>query len=67
MFFANYAWLIPIFPMIAFLVVGFLGNKLFKSGGGWFAAAMAGVACLLSLLVAFEYCSGTPRYRLYNP
>lgn len=54
--FAEYSWLIPIFPLIAFVVVGFLGNKLFKKaeGGAPIAIIMAAISCVLSLLVAYE-------------
>lgn len=54
--FAEYAWLIPIFPLIAFVIVGFLGNKLFKKaeGGAPIAIIMAAISCVLSLLVAYE-------------
>jgi len=52
--------LIPIFPLIAFVVIGFLGNKLFKKaeGGGYVAIAMAAVSCFISLMVAYEILSG---------
>ena len=56
MAFSEFAWLIPIFPLISFVVVGFLGNKLFKrwEGGGPIAILMAAISCVLSLLVAYE-------------
>ena len=65
MTFAEYAWLIPIFPLIAFVVIGFLGNRLFKKweGGAPIAIVMAAISLVLSLAVAFEALTtgdGTP-------
>jgi proton-translocating NADH-quinone oxidoreductase chain L len=57
-YWSELAWLIPIFPLVAFVLVGFLGNKLSKNGGGWFAVSMTAVSCVLSLLVAFEILTG---------
>jgi NADH-quinone oxidoreductase subunit L len=59
-YWSELAWLIPIFPLIAFVVIGFLGNKLFKKaeGGGYVAIAMAAVSCFISLMVAYEILSG---------
>ena len=60
MTFAEYAWLIPIFPLIAFVVIGFLGNRLFKKweGGAPIAIGMAAISLILSLLVAIEALTG---------
>jgi len=60
MAFAEYAWLIPIFPLIAFIVVGFLGNKLFKKweSGAPIAIGMTVISLVLALLVAFETLTG---------
>jgi len=60
MYWSELAWLIPILPLVAFVVVGFLGNKVFKRAerGGYFAILMAAAACFLSLMVAFEILSG---------
>ena len=65
MAFAEYAWLIPIFPLIAFVVIGFLGNRLFKKweGGAPVAIGMTAISLILSLVVAFEALTtgdGTP-------
>lgn len=56
MAFAEYAWLIPIFPLIAFVVIGFLGNRLFKKweGGAPVAILMTAISLVLALAVAFE-------------
>ncbi|HOK28452.1 MAG TPA: proton-conducting transporter membrane subunit, partial [Methanomassiliicoccaceae archaeon] len=65
MAFAEYAWLIPIFPLIAFVVIGFLGNRLFKKweGGAPVAILMTAISLVLALAVAFEALTtgdGTP-------
>jgi proton-translocating NADH-quinone oxidoreductase chain L len=60
MYWSELAWLIPILPLVSFVLVGFLGNKIFKraENGGYFAILMAASACFLSLMVAFEILSG---------
>jgi NADH-quinone oxidoreductase subunit L len=65
MAFAEYAWLIPIFPLIAFVVIGFLVNRLFKKweGGAPVAILMTAISLVLALAVAFEALTtgdGTP-------
>ena len=60
MYWSELAWMIPILPLIAFVLVGFLGNKLFKKieNGGYLAIAMAAASCFLSLMVAYEILTG---------
>jgi len=60
MYWSELAWLIPILPLVSFIVVGFLGNKVLKraENGGYFAILMAGSACFLALMVAYEILSG---------
>ncbi len=47
------AWLIPLLPLVAFLIVGFLGGKM-KDKGGMVALAGVGSAMVLALLVAYQ-------------
>ena len=47
------AWLIPLLPLVAFLIVGFLGGKM-KDKGGTVALAGVGSAMVLALLVAYQ-------------
>ncbi len=47
------AWIIPLLPFAAFLIVGFLGGKM-KDKGGMVALAGVGSAMVLSLLIAFQ-------------
>jgi NADH-quinone oxidoreductase subunit L len=53
----EYAWLIPLIPLLAFVVVGFFGNK-FRQGGGLIAIGSAIAAFALSAWVAYEYFTG---------
>jgi len=50
----EYAWLIPLFPLLAFVIVGFFGNKT-KEGGGAIALGSVLIAFALSALVSYEY------------
>jgi NADH-quinone oxidoreductase subunit L len=47
------AWIIPLLPLVAFLIVGFFGGKM-KDKGGMVALAGVGSAMVLSLLVAYQ-------------
>ena len=52
--FMEYAWLIPVAPLLAFVIVGFFGNKT-KEGGGAIALGSVLIAFVLSILVSYEY------------
>ena len=53
----DYAWLIPIIPVLCFVIVGLFGRKLHE-GGGFVAIGGAAISCILSVLIAFEFISG---------
>ena len=55
--FMEYAWLIPLIPLLAFVVVGFFGRKL-PEGGAAVAVGSAIFAFAMSALVAYEYLTG---------
>lgn len=57
----EFAWLIPILPVACFVLAGLFGKKLHQ-GGGYLAIAGAAIACILSVLVSYEYLTGD----LYN-
>ena len=57
MVYAEYAWLIPIMPIIGLLLVALFGKKT-PEGGGYFAVGGIAASCVLGLLVAFEYLTG---------
>jgi len=58
MTFVEYSWLIPIFPLVGLLLVAALGKKT-PEGGGYFAVGGIAAAMVLSLLVAYEFLTGT--------
>jgi len=49
----EYAWLIPVIPLLAFVIVGFLGAKM-KDKGGMVAILGTAGGMVLALWVAFE-------------
>jgi NADH:ubiquinone oxidoreductase subunit 5 (subunit L)/multisubunit Na+/H+ antiporter MnhA subunit len=55
----EYAWLIPVAPFLAFVLIGLLPKRtlLWEDGGG-FAVAGAGVALVLSFLVIWDVING---------
>ncbi|OPY33056.1 MAG: F(420)H(2) dehydrogenase subunit L [Methanomassiliicoccales archaeon PtaU1.Bin124] len=51
------AWIIPILPIISFLIVGFLGQKI-KGRGGIIAVGLVAAAMVLSLTIAYAALTG---------
>jgi proton-translocating NADH-quinone oxidoreductase chain L len=51
------AWIVPVLPLISFLIVGFLGAK-FRDKGGMVAIALVGAAMILSLSIAYAALTG---------
>ena len=51
------AWIIPILPIISFIIVGFLGKKI-PGRGGLVAVGLVGAAMVLSLAIAFAALTG---------
>jgi len=54
----EFAWLIPVFPLVAFLITGLLGHRMME-GGGYIAIIGSLAAMVLSLLVALPVLDGT--------
>ncbi len=52
--FIEYAWLVPLIPLICFVVIGFFGKRT-PEGGGYIAIAGALVSFVISALVSYEY------------
>ena len=52
--FIEYTWLVPLVPLICFLVVGALGKKS-HGGGGVVAIFGAAFAFVLSVLISYEF------------
>jgi NADH-quinone oxidoreductase subunit L len=50
----RWAFLIPLFSVLAFAIVGLLGTRLRRlEWGGWIAVACSGAAMVLAVLIAF--------------
>ncbi|NLX47686.1 MAG: NADH-quinone oxidoreductase subunit L [Euryarchaeota archaeon] len=58
----EFAWLIPVLPLLAFVIVGFLGSKM-KDKGGIVALAGVGGGMVLALWTAFELLTTGRIYR----
>ncbi|MBR2255589.1 MAG: NADH-quinone oxidoreductase subunit L [Candidatus Methanomethylophilaceae archaeon] len=55
--FIEYTWLIPLLPMLCFLIIGFVGQKT-PQKGGYIAIAGAAISCILAVLISYEYLTG---------
>ena len=53
----EYVWLVPLVPLLCFVIAGFFGNKT-PQGGGYIAISGALIAFVLSVLVSYEYLTG---------
>ena len=58
MAFVELTWLIPLLPIIGLLLAAALGRKT-PEDGGYFVVGTVALACVISLLVAFEFFTGT--------
>jgi NADH:ubiquinone oxidoreductase subunit 5 (subunit L)/multisubunit Na+/H+ antiporter MnhA subunit len=54
----DFAWLIPVLPLISFLIVGLFGKKMHE-GGGYVAIIFSLASMILSLLIAIPVLNGT--------
>jgi NADH-quinone oxidoreductase subunit L len=62
-FFAEYAWLVPVFPLVAFAVLTAAGKSLKKSGV-WIGTLATFASFVLSICIAIErISSNAPDYR----
>jgi NADH-quinone oxidoreductase subunit L len=49
----QWAFLVPLFPLLAFVVVGFFGDRMKKAEyGGWVAVGFSGLAMIVGVLIA---------------
>ncbi len=53
----EYTWLVPLLPMVCFLIIGLVGRKT-PEKGGYIAIAGALLAFLVSAVIAYEYFTG---------
>ena len=51
--FLEYSYLIPLFPLIAFVIITFFGNRL-SEGGGHLAVIFSGLSLIVSLGTIYE-------------
>jgi len=56
----NMIWLVPLFPLLGFLIIG-LGYKLLPvSQSGWLASSMVFSSFIISLIIFFSVLNGAP-------
>jgi NADH-quinone oxidoreductase subunit L len=53
----DYVWLIPVFPLIGFLINGFLGKRLPKNVVGIIGSAVIGLSFLVTVAIFREFLS----------
>ena len=53
--FSSYLFLIPLLPLIGFIVLGIFGKKYFNQSAGTIATGFLGISALLSLYTAYQY------------
>ncbi len=53
--YVQYIFLVPLLPLLAFVVLGLFGNKYFHRSAGLIGTGVLFVSTLLSLLIAFQY------------
>lgn len=53
--YANYIYLIPLLPLLSFLLLGFFGRKYVGVASGWVGVLSLGTSALLSVYTAFRY------------
>ena len=55
--FIEYTWLVPLIPMLCFLIIGLVGRKTTEKGG-YIAIAGALLSFIIAALIAYEYLTG---------
>ena len=53
--FSSYIFLIPLLPLVGFIILGLYGKKYFNQSAGVIATGFLGVSTILSLYVAYQY------------
>jgi NADH-quinone oxidoreductase subunit L len=51
----QYAWLIPVFPLVGFIINGLMGHRLSKNVVGTIGASMVGLSFALTVSIFLEY------------
>lgn len=60
----DYVWLVPLLPLLGFLINGLLGKKLGESVVSWVGCGSVGLSFLVSIGVLFELLKYPPAQRL---
>lgn len=60
----EYIWLIPLLPLIGFVINGLLGRQLGKTLVSWIGCGTIGVSFLISVKILFELLSLTAEQRI---
>ncbi len=55
--FIEYTWLVPLVPMLCFLIIGLVGRKT-PQNGGYIAIAGALISFIVACLISYEYLTG---------
>ena len=55
--FIEYTWLVPLIPMLCFLIIGLAGRKT-PQKGGYIAIAGALISFIIAALISYEYITG---------
>ena len=55
--FIEYTWLVPLIPMLCFLIIGLVGKKT-PECGGYIAIAGALFAFIIAAAISYEYLTG---------
>ncbi|MEH7402299.1 MULTISPECIES: NADH-quinone oxidoreductase subunit L [Bacillaceae] len=61
----QYAWLVPVLPLISFLILILAGTKG-KKGSGILGATLTGISFIISLFVLFDRLQGDTVQKLYT-
>ena len=56
----DYVWLIPLFPLIGFLINGLFGRKLGEKTIGFIASAMVGLSFVTAISIFFHLLGLSP-------
>ncbi|MBI5183661.1 MAG: NADH-quinone oxidoreductase subunit L [Nitrospinae bacterium] len=62
----DYIWLIPLSPLIGFLINGLLGRKIDKDSVGYIGCGVVGLSFVLAVLSLFSLLQLTPEQRVFE-
>ncbi|MFV1951345.1 MAG: NADH-quinone oxidoreductase subunit L [Nitrospinota bacterium] len=62
----NYIWLIPLFPLIGFLINGFFGKRISKNAVGYIACGAVGLSFIVAVLSFISLLQLTPEHRVFE-